>query len=274
MWVRHLLVVLIGIAVAALFLPRHDEAPSPAADTRAASAAAVAALSAEEDTDTRDEVRTTTPVPNTYRVTKVVDGDTFVVDIDGSAVTVRLIGLDTPETVDPRKPVQCFGREASDKAKEILAGARVRLETDASQDTYDKYGRLLAYAFLPDGTLFNRYMIEEGFGHEYTYRTPYKYQTEFKAAEEAARIAKKGLWADDACERPEESAPFNAAPATTIYGSEISPGQYECDRNAYNCSDFSSRAEAQHVFELCGATANDVHRLDGDRDGSVCESLP
>ena len=139
-----------------------------------------------------------------YEVVRVVDGDTIIVDIGGKNTTIRLIGLDTPETVDPRKPVQCFGREASAKAKQILSGSSVRLETDSSQDTYDKYGRTLAYVYFganskPEGILVNEYMIVEGYGHEYTYHLPYKYQSEFKAAEKGAREAKRGLWADDAC---------------------------------------------------------------------------
>ena len=119
--------------------------------------------------------------------------------MNGTNVTIRLIGVDTPETVDPRKPVQCFGKEASDKAKQMLTGQRVRIEEDPSQGTYDKYGRLLAYIFLPDGTLFDEYLIAEGYGHEYTYDTPYKYQKEFRAAETDARVEKKGLWANDTC---------------------------------------------------------------------------
>lgn len=139
------------------------------------------------------------PAADTYSVTKVIDGDTLVVEMNGKNVKIRLIGLDTPETVDPRKPVQCFGKEASDKAKEMLSGKRVRIEQDASQGEYDKYGRLLAYVYLPDGTLLNEYMIAEGYGHEYTYRLPYKYQKEFKAAQSRAQEEKKGLWADGVC---------------------------------------------------------------------------
>ena len=143
---------------------------------------------------------TTPPLPNdTYPVAKVIDGDTISIIKDGKTVTLRLIGLDTPEMVDPRKPVQCFGKAASDKAKELLAGKTVRLEFDSSQGLLDKYGRTLAYVFLSNGTLFNEYMIAEGYGHEYTYNLPYKYQREFKAAEARAREEKKGLWADDTC---------------------------------------------------------------------------
>ena len=134
-----------------------------------------------------------------YQVEHVVDGDTIDILMNGKKVRVRLIGLDTPEIVDPRKPVQCFGRESSEKAKRLLAEKYVRIEMDASQDDYDKYGRLLAYIFLPDGTNFAEEMIAEGYGHEYTYRLPYKYQKEFKAAEQKAREEKKGLWSAGVC---------------------------------------------------------------------------
>jgi len=136
-----------------------------------------------------------------YPVVKVVDGDTIDVSVNGEKIRVRLIGLDTPEIVDPRKPVQCFGREASEKAHEILDGTSVRLEMDPSQGDLDKYGRTLAYVFLKDWTNFAELMITEGYGHEYTYNLPYRYQAEFKAAEAEAREEKKGLWAG-ACGSP------------------------------------------------------------------------
>ncbi len=153
------------------------------------------------DVATSVAAATTTPPlpPNTYSVVKVIDGDTISIMRNGTVVTLRLIGLDTPETVDPRKPVQCFGTAASDKAKELLTGKAVRLEMDASQGALDKYGRTLVYVFLPGGTSFNEYMISAGYAHEYTYNLPYKYQEKFKAAEKRAREEKKGLWADDTC---------------------------------------------------------------------------
>lgn len=142
-----------------------------------------------------------------YSVEKVVDGDTIKVKIDGKLKSVRLIGLDTPEVVDPRKVVECFGREASDKAKEILSGQKIRLEIDSSQGDQDKYGRLLRYVYLEDNTFFNKWMIENGYGHEYTYDIPYIYQVEFQEAENSARENKLGLWSDDACQ--------NSAPSTS-----------------------------------------------------------
>ncbi|MGB2580092.1 MAG: thermonuclease family protein [Minisyncoccia bacterium] len=133
------------------------------------------------------------------RVTRVVDGDTIVVDVNGVSEKVRLIGVDTPETVDPRKLVQCFGKEASAFTKSLLLNAPIRLEADSSQYDHDKYGRLLRYVFLEDGTLINEKIIFLGYGHEYTYRIPYKYQAEFKDAERVAREAQKGLWAPEVC---------------------------------------------------------------------------
>jgi micrococcal nuclease len=135
-----------------------------------------------------------------YRVVKVADGDTITIDKDGAHQSVRLIGVDTPETVDPRQPVQCFGEEATRAVRALVADKIVRIETDSSQGEYDTYGRLLAYVFAPDGTLVNKYLIAEGFGHEYTFRIPYTYQADFRAAEADARLAQKGLWSPGVCE--------------------------------------------------------------------------
>lgn len=143
--------------------------------------------------------KATMDVSAIYPVTKVVDGDTIDVDINGEIVRLRLIGINTPETVDPRKPVECFGKEASAAAKEILTGKKVRLEADPSQTDRDKYDRLLRYVFLEDGTNFNELMVVRGYAYEYTYDLPYKYQKEFKAAQKYAEANKKGMWADGVC---------------------------------------------------------------------------
>jgi micrococcal nuclease len=134
-----------------------------------------------------------------YRVLSVVDGDTIDVDVYGEKVRIRLLGINTPETVDPRKPVECFGKEASARAKTLLSETSVEIETDKTQGLFDKYGRVLAYIYLSDGTSFNKEMISEGYAHEYTYRYPYRYQNEFKEAERGAREARAGLWAPRAC---------------------------------------------------------------------------
>lgn len=130
-----------------------------------------------------------------YHVDHVLDGDTFVANISGHEVTVRLIGMDTPEVVDPRKPVQCYGPEASAKGKELLNGKDIYIEKEKAKGDYDIYGRVLAYARFSDGFLYNKYMIEEGYAREYTFnKEKYKYQSEFKEAQKQAQKEKKGLW--------------------------------------------------------------------------------
>jgi micrococcal nuclease len=138
---------------------------------------------------------------NLYSVDRVVDGDTLVVkDFKGVSYKVRMIGVNTPETVDPRKKVECFGKEASAFSKKMLSDKNVILEQDDSQSDKDKYGRLLRYVYL-DGVLVNKMIIENGFGYEYTYNTPYKFQKEFKDAQKRAEINKVGLWADGVCDK-------------------------------------------------------------------------
>ncbi len=143
-----------------------------------------------------------TPLPKgQYLVHRVVDGDTVRVWVDGESEPIRIIGLDTPETVDPRKPVQCFGKEASNKATELLAGQIVGLELDETQGDRDTYDRMLRYVILPDGRNFSQVMIQEGYAFEYTYQSnPYNYQVEFQAAELQARKTKTGLWSPETCD--------------------------------------------------------------------------
>ena len=134
-------------------------------------------------------------------VQRVVDGDTFKVRLDGEDISVRLIGVDTPETVRPNAPVECFGPEASEFTKRALSGQKVTLEFDETQGTYDRYDRMLAYAWveLPDGSvsLFNRDLVAAGFGEAMQYgSTPGTWQSELDAASDQARADGRGLWAE------------------------------------------------------------------------------
>jgi micrococcal nuclease len=132
-------------------------------------------------------------------VSRVVDGDTIKVLIQGKEDTVRLIGIDAPETMDPDKPIQCFGKEASNVAKKVLAGKTIILESDSTQGDRDEYGRLLRYVFLQDGTNFDEFMIDKGFAREYTFKNnPYKYHSEFIQAQLRAQEGDMGVWG--ACE--------------------------------------------------------------------------
>lgn len=150
------------------------------------------------------------------QVVEVVDGDTVKVLQAGREVTVRLIGMDTPETKDPRKPVQCFGPQASAQATRLMAGRSLWLTRDPSQAATDKYGRELAYAWLPDGTFYDWRMIRDGFAREYTYHAAYTYQAQFVAAQSAARAEGRGLWARTTCAGGVDSAdPAGRSPPVT-----------------------------------------------------------
>jgi micrococcal nuclease len=129
-------------------------------------------------------------------VIRIVDGDTIVVSFNaatglGLDERVRLIGVNTPETVDPRKPVERFGKEAALFAEERLLNRTVLLAFDPKLRDY--YGRLLAYVFLEDGSLFNLAIVAEGYGFAYT-KYPFPFMEEFRKAERGARERKKGLW--------------------------------------------------------------------------------
>jgi micrococcal nuclease len=108
-------------------------------------------------------------------------------------ITVRMLGIDTPETVDPRKPEQCYGKEASNKTKELLTGKMVRLKLNPDREEKDKYGRYLAFVY--SGEVFlNEFLLEEGYAREYTFGKPYMFQKEFREVEGMAKEAKRGLW--------------------------------------------------------------------------------
>jgi micrococcal nuclease len=179
----------------------HRPAEAPAAQTEPAPTETTQAGPAPVETIVQTPTATV-PVQlpvQLFKVTDVVDGDTIKVSYHGRAETVRLIGIDTPEVVDPRQPVQCFGVEASTHARAILSGQMVRLEADGTQGDRDRFNRLLRYVFLRDGANFNQRMIADGFAFEYTHIVPYRYQPQFKAAQAEAQSGSRGLWAAETC---------------------------------------------------------------------------
>lgn len=129
-------------------------------------------------------------------IEKVIDGDTVVVrGQTGKAVTVRLIGIDTPEVEGSPAGAECYGAEASAAARALLpVGTAVVLTTDNTQATYDKYDRLLAYVTLSDGRDVGEELIRTGFAREYTYAAPYILQARYRAAEALAVQIRVGLW--------------------------------------------------------------------------------
>lgn len=197
------------------------------------------------------------------KVVNIVDGDTIKLE---NGKVVRYIGIDTPETVHPSKPVQCFGKEASAKNKQLIEGKEVRLVKDVSET--DKYGRLLRYVYIGD-TFVNDYLVRNGYAHSSTFPPDVKYQDQFKKAEEEARTNKLGLWADNACKTDATTAPATSTtptPINTPGGSNSgSTGGFAC-----NCSKTCPQmgcAEAQYQLNTCGCT-----RRDADHDGIACDA--
>lgn len=136
----------------------------------------------------------TTYLLSDYKVVKVEDGDTITVDMNGKNEKVRFIGVDTPETKDPRKAVQCYGKKAAEFTKTQINNKRVRLEADEQNTNRDRYNRLLRYVYLPDGILLNAEIIKQGYGFAYT-SFPFTKKDEFKKLEDYAREKNIGLWA-------------------------------------------------------------------------------
>jgi len=228
------------------------------------------------------------------KVVRVIDGDT--VEIEGGQ-RVRYIGIDTPETKHPSKPVECYGQEAYDKNRELVEGKEVKLEKDVSET--DKYGRLLRYIWLGD-TLVNEVLVREGYAQSSSYPPDVKYQERFVAAERAARGEGAGLWGSY-CTNWGRPAPVAGAqtdgqevtsptPTTPPPESELEPeetgtnsgsdqgdsgksgsgsgeGSYTCDCSK-TCPQMSSCEEAYFQLNNCGCSERD-----GNNNGVPCEKI-
>ncbi|MFN5059211.1 MAG: thermonuclease family protein [Chloroflexota bacterium] len=207
-----ILVIVLAIAMLSRNDPNAPGAPQPVEAAHARTITPTATTKRQiisTKTATRTATRSQIPTANSgmakpvdaqaVRVVKVIDGDTVDVRMNAQTVRLRLIGIDTPESVDPRQPVQCFGIEASNYTKRTLLNQTVYLERDATQGEYDRYNRLLVYIWMNDTSLFNQKIIADGYAFEYTYRTPYRYQRAFKAAQQTARSNQNGLWSPTTC---------------------------------------------------------------------------
>jgi len=195
---HYLLLCLVGIAVLALgrgfttgefkWIASSSQMPTPQ----------VAATTTQNLTATPSS----TAITANATVAEVVDGDTIKVRLDGEdkIYTIRFLGINTPETVDPRRPVECFGKEASAKMHELADGKRIRLEPDPQADEWDKYGRLLRNVYLDDRTDVNAYMVREGYAYAYlSFPLNPKRKAELKKLENDAKIAQRGLWSPQGC---------------------------------------------------------------------------
>lgn len=237
-----------------------------------------------------------------YKVTRIVDGDTLKLEIDDQEETVRLVGIDTPESVHPTKPVECYAKEASAKLKKLVFNKKIRFEFDTGQGHTDKYGRLLLYIWLPqengEDLFINEYMVKEGYAYAYK-KIPSKYLSEFSDLEAQAREKEKGLWGQACkcadkkdteasrkcteCKKAEisyynndcslrkeivdDSNCTSACPKATTKSSTSTQPSYTCDCSK-TCSQITTCAEAQYLLDVCGCT-----RRDGDHDGIACDTM-
>lgn len=145
----------------------------------------------------------TSVYPTNAIVIHVADGDTLEAQMDGASTTikVRFLGVNTPETVDPRRAVECFGKEASAFTKQLLQGKRVLLQEDPQADNIDKYGRFLRNIFLEDGTDVNALLVKEGYAYAYvSFPQDKRRKAELKRLQGEAKLAKRGLWKLETCD--------------------------------------------------------------------------
>jgi endonuclease YncB( thermonuclease family) len=178
----------------------------------------------------------------------VIDGDTIEVDLHGKEYRVRYIGVDSPERDEP------FYKEAAGANRALVEDQEIILVRDVSET--DRFGRLLRYIYLPDGTFVNAELILQGYGRIVTF-PPDVAQTElFAELQREARENQRGLWG---------LSEMQALPSQCT----------TCNKNAHNCQDFDTQAAAQACYITClEQIGEDVHHLDGGGDGIVCESLP
>lgn len=131
--------------------------------------------------------------PGLYQIDHFVDGDTIAVKMNGTTESIRMIGVDTPETHKPNTPVQCYGPAAAAYTKTLIGKNSVRLESDPKSTNRDRYNRLLRYVYLPDGRLVQHELIANGYGFAYT-QFPFTKSQDFTDAQNQAKAANKGLW--------------------------------------------------------------------------------
>ena len=197
-------------------------------------------------------------------VKRVIDGDTISLE---NGKVIRYIGIDTPEAVDPRKPVQCYAKEASARNKELVEGQIVGLEKDVSET--DKYGRLLRYVYK-DNILVNELLVKEGYAKSSSYPPDIKYQEKFRLAEQEARENNRGLWGEACLITPTISQIFSTPTKSQVGGVQTQQSQTQSESYACNCSKTCpnmSCAEAQYQLTVCGCGARDA-----DKDEIACDS--
>ena len=209
------------------------------------------------------------PPPITAQITRVIDGDTVELQIEsienmsverlteGQLVKVRYIGINTPETVHPLKPVEEFGKEASELNTSLVSGRQVFLELDVEH--WDPFGRLLAYVYLDkEGyAMVNAVLVAAGFAYSTPYPPNVRYESVFRTLTATARELNLGLWYSENGDEEDTGKEDSAC---------------NCTGPDLNCDDFATQEEAQRCYDYCVSQGyNDIFGLDRDNDGIACE---
>jgi len=190
-----------------------------------------------------------------YLVKKIIDGDTLVIEVENKEETIRMVGINAPESNE------CGGVESAKKLKVLLENKKIIIKRDETQDDKDIYGRTLRYVFL-EGVNINQKMVEDGWAKEYTYKTAYKYQSDFKKVQNEAKEKKLGIWEENFCQK--------IMPTTVpskIMGVSTQTSNFVCNCNK-SCTQIETCEEAYFQLKNCGCSVRD-----NDGDGVPCESL-
>lgn len=196
----------------------------------------------------------------TYPVIAVIDGDTFKIRIGTKIESVRILGIDAPETSTLRTgSTECYGKESTTFASLSLIGKSVRISRDFTQDPRDKYGRILANVFLSNGSLYAEKAVLSGSAYRYVYANkPVLYDARLLKAEAIAKKNSVGVW--EKCQRKEISKPLISPPKRD--------NGFDCSIKKTICAQMISCQEAKFYLNSCG-----ISRLDGDKDGMPCETI-
>lgn len=250
-----------------------DDEPAGMTDTDADEEAAPARRAASSTTSPSRKPPPATKQPRPsrplHRVVDVVDGDTVKIDYRGTVESVRVVGIDSPETRHPSEPDECWGARSSAAAARLLVGKRVALVVDPTQGRRDAFDRLLGYLDVPGAGDFGLRMIRAGHAVEYTYDDAYQRQAQYRRAEQEARGSGRGLWpacggADKPLRTPapkSEPRPFAQQPAR-----RCEPGYDPC------VPPYPPDVDCPDVDGPIQVTGEDPHGLDRDGDGTACES--
>ncbi|MFD3447424.1 excalibur calcium-binding domain-containing protein [Microbacteriaceae bacterium 4G12] len=234
---------------------------------------------AKKESSTKETTVTPPPKPTTFEldgvkldkpnvvtatVQSVIDGDTFKALVSGKEETIRLTLVDTPETVHPSKPVEPFGKEASDFTKEQLTGQTIGLELDAQER--DQYGRLLAYVWLGD-KLYNALLVDKGFARVAAFPPNTKYIDQFRTIQDHARQTKSNIWSLENYVTDSGFSDSVGQPQVAAAQPEPQPSQ---NTNVYykNCAAVRAAGKAP----LHRGEPGYASHLDRDGDGVACEN--